>query len=149
MKALVIYDSLYGNTKIIAESIAEGLAGDVTLNNVEEVSVPELKGFDLIIFGAPVHGARPSPPMTELLDKINKNSLGGKPVAAFDTRLTNKFILLFGTAAPKIAKTLKNKGGNLVVKSEGFFVTGGEGPLKDGEVERAKAWAIAIEKEIR
>jgi hypothetical protein len=58
--------------------------------------------------------------------------------------MTNRLITLFGTAAPKIAKTLKEKGGTLVGQPQGFFVTGGEGPLRDGEVERAAAWAKGL-----
>jgi hypothetical protein len=65
-------------------------------------------------------------------------------VAAFDTRLTWWWLRLFGFAAPKIAMTLKKKGGTLIGTPEGFFVTGGEGPLQDGEVERAAAWAREI-----
>jgi flavodoxin I len=65
-------------------------------------------------------------------------------VAGFDTRMTSKLITLFGTAAPKIAKALEKKGGTLVGPAAGFYVTGGEGPLKDGEIERAAAWAKGL-----
>ena len=65
-------------------------------------------------------------------------------MAGFDTRMTNKLITLFGTAVPKISKALKNKGGTVVEQPAGFFVTGGEGPLKDGEIERAAAWARGL-----
>jgi len=65
-------------------------------------------------------------------------------VAAFDTRMTVKLMLMFGTAAPKIVKSLKEKGGSQIGKPEGFFVTGGEGPFQEGEIERASAWAADI-----
>ena len=65
-------------------------------------------------------------------------------MAGFDTRMTNKLITLFGTAAPKIAKMLEKKGGTLVGPPGDFLVTGGEGPLKEGEVERAAAWAKGL-----
>jgi hypothetical protein len=50
-----------------------------------------------------------------------------------------------GYAASTIAKTLEKKGGKLAVPAEGFFVTGEQGPLKDGELERAAAWARKVQ----
>jgi hypothetical protein len=80
----------------------------------------------------------------EFLGQIQPPALGGVRVAGFDTRMTTKLITMFGTAAPKIAKALEEKGGTLVGKPEGFYVTGGEGPLKDGEMERAAGWAHGL-----
>jgi len=65
-------------------------------------------------------------------------------VASFDTRLSAKWVGIFGYAAGKIAEKLKAKGGNPVMPPAAFFVTGKEGPLKDGETERAAAWARKI-----
>jgi hypothetical protein len=71
-------------------------------------------------------------------------------VAAFDTRIVLETIdskaLRFlvdkgGYAANTIAKTLEKKGGQLAAPPEGFFVTGEQGPLKDGELEHAADWA--------
>ena len=89
-------------------------------------------------------GAKPSPDMQGFLDQIQARALEGVKVAGFDTRMTNKLITIFGTAAPKIAKALKEKGGTLVGEPLGIYVKGGEGPLKDGEVERAAAWAKGL-----
>jgi hypothetical protein len=79
--------------------------------------------------------------MKAMLADLDDAALAAKPVAAFDTRVTWWWLRPFGYAAPKIAKHLKKKGGKLVVDGEGFFVTGGKGPLREGEVERAAAWA--------
>jgi flavodoxin len=152
MKTLVIYDSLYGNTKIVAGAIAEAIAevtgdqsGDeVKLVHVTEADVSTFSDYDLLVVGGPTQQANPSPPVKELLDVIPARALNGVKVAAFDTRMTQKWILIFGTAAPKIAKSLKAKGGLQVGKAIGFFVTGGEGPLKEGEIERAAAWAKGV-----
>jgi hypothetical protein len=70
-------------------------------------------------------------------------------VAAFDTRMTNRLILIFGVAAPKIAKALQGRGGTQVGAPAGFFVTGGEGPLKEGELERAGGWAQRIVERVQ
>jgi len=66
-------------------------------------------------------------------------------VAAFDTRLTTRLVGIFGYAAARIANSLKRNGGTLIASPEGFFVKGKEGPLKEGELERAARWAKEIE----
>jgi flavodoxin I len=149
MKTLVVYDSLYGNTKIVAETIAAALSGEVSVQHVEEADASSVGAYDLLIVGAPIHGARPSEKTRAFLDRIPASALQGVHVAAFDTRVTNKFILLFGTAAPKIAKTLRRKGGTLAADPAGLIVTGTEGPLKEGELERAAAWAAQIAEGMR
>ena len=148
MKTLIIYDSLYGNTKIIAEAIGEAMPGQVTLINVIEVDISEIGAYDLLLIGGPTHSGGISEKIEALLEEIPPSVLEGKPAAAFDTRMTNKFILLFGCAAPKIARNLEEKGSTLVGKPEGFFVSGGEGPLKEGEVERATAWGKEIAAQV-
>jgi flavodoxin I len=144
MRALVVYDSVYGHTKTIAQAVGEAIPGEVEVLHAGQAKVSELGTYDLLIVGAPTHGARPSPDAKAFLDKIQPFALKGVNVAAFDTRMTNKLITLFGVAAPKIAKALKEKGASLVGSPAGFFVTGGEGPLKEGEVERAAAWAKGL-----
>jgi hypothetical protein len=79
-------------------------------------------------------------------------SLKGVPVAAFDTRLeraTRGFFLkllmsVIGYAAPKIAAQLRKQGATLIADAEGFLVTDKEGPLKSGELDRARAWAADL-----
>lgn len=144
MKTLVVYDSLYGNTKTIAQTIGDAIPDEVEVLHVGDAKSSELEAYDLLVAGAPTHGARPSPDMQAFLDQIQAPALKGIKVAGFDTRMTNKLITLFGTAAPKIAKALQKKGGTLVGAPGGFYVTGGEGPLKEGEVERAAAWAKGL-----
>jgi flavodoxin I len=144
MKTLVIYDSLYGNTKIIAQAIGDVIPGDAKVLHVGEVDASALGAYDLLIVGAPTHGGGPSDPAKELLEKVQASALTGVKVAAFDTRHTARLLRLFGFAAPKIAKSLQKKSGTLVGAAEGFFVTGTKGPLKEGEIERAAAWAKGI-----
>jgi flavodoxin I len=144
MKTLVVYDSVYGNTKTIAQSIGDAIPGEVTVVHVGDATASGLEAYDLLVVGAPTHGAKPSPDMQEFLNEIQATALEGIKVTSFDTRMTNKLITLFGTAAPKIVKVLEAKGGIPVGSAEGFYVTGGEGPLKDGEVERAAAWAQGL-----
>jgi flavodoxin I len=144
MMAIVIYDSVYGNTEKIARAIAEGISVDTRAVRPDEVSPDDMKSIDLIIVGAPTQGGRPTPPIREFLKKIPASVVKGNNVAAFDTRISAKWVGIFGYAAGKIAKSLKKMGGNLLANPEAFFVTGTEGPLKEGEVERAGAWVKQI-----
>jgi flavodoxin len=144
MKTLVVYDSLYGNTKIIAQAIGDEIPGEVQVLQAGEVNVSELGAYDLLIVGAPTHGSRPSDAVRDMLEKVQTPALKGTQVAAFDTRLTVKLARVLGFAAPRIAESLTKKGATLVGAAEGFFVMSAEGPLKGGEVERAAAWAKEI-----
>ena len=144
MKALIVYDSVYGNTEKIARAVAEAItpSGEVKVLWAGDVNPSELASTDLLIVGSPTHGGRPTPAIKDLLNKVPK--LQGINVAAFDTRLQTKLVGVFGYAAGRIANNLKKKGGTLIVSPVGFFVTGGQGPLKEGELERAAAWAKGI-----
>jgi flavodoxin I len=141
MKALIVYDSVYGNTEKIARAIAEAItpSGEVKVLQAGEANPSELAFIDLLIVGSPTHGGRPTQAIQDLLNKAPK--LQGINVAAFDTRVTSKFARVFGNAARRIAGQLTRKGGVLISSPEGFFVTGTKGPLKEGELERAAAWA--------
>src|SRR3990172_4287705 len=136
MAALVVYDSVYGNTEQIARAIGGAIKGDVKLLRANEVNSAELKTIGLLIIGCPTQGGRPTKPIQDFLNKIPKSALKGINVATFDTRISTKLVGVFGYAAGRIASNLKGKGANLVASPEGFFVKGVKGPLKEGELER-------------
>jgi len=144
MKALIVYDSVYGNTEIIARSIGGAISGDVKVLSIGEVNPSELESIDLFIVGSPTQAGRPTPAMQDFLKSVPETTIKGINVASFDTRLTAKWVIIFGYAAGRIAGNLKRKGGNLVTRPEGFFVKGTKGPLKEGEAERAADWAKEI-----
>jgi flavodoxin len=143
MKAVVVYDSTYGNTEKIAQAIGEAIAAQVL--RIGHVNPSDLQGFDLVIIGSPTMGGRPSQATQDLLKALGP-ALKGTNVAAFDTRLTAKWVSIFGYAAGKIAGSLKGNGAILLGSPEGFFVEGSKGPLKEGELERAAGWAKEIVK---
>jgi flavodoxin I len=101
MKALVIYDSVYGNTEKIARAIAEAItpSGEVKVLPASEANSSELASIDFLIVGSPTYGGRPTPAIQDLLNKVTQPSLNGIKVAAFDTRMTTKLVRLFGYAA--------------------------------------------------
>ena len=146
MKALIVYDSVYGNTEKIARAIAGALApsAEVKVLRPAEASPTDLKSVDLLIVGSPTQGGRPTKAIQEFLNKLPESAVKGVNVAAFYTRFTTKLVAIFGYGAGKIADSLKKKGSNLIVAPEPFFVKGREGPLKEGELERAAAWAKGI-----
>jgi flavodoxin len=156
MKAMVVYDSVFGNTEKIAQAIGQALGSpeDVETLRVSEVKPEQLTGLTLLIVGSPTRQFRPTAATTGLLKSIPENGLKGVKVAAFDTRFTVSeiekvrilafFVRLFGYAAKPIADRLEKKGGELVVPPEGFYVGDTEGPLLEGELERAAAWAKKI-----
>ena len=156
MKVLIVYDSVFGNTEQIAQAISDSLGSgeSVVALRVSEIKPEHLTGLGLLIVGSPTRGFRPTKAITNFLKRIYTNGLNGVRVAAFDTRISlssiDSSVLRFivktgGYAAKSIANRLKKKGGDLIMPPEGFLVTGEEGPLKDGELERAADWAkIAI-----
>jgi flavodoxin len=137
MKTWIIYDSQYGNTEKVARAIGEAVAGQVC--RVSEVKLADLKGFYLVILGSPTHGGWFTEGVRDLLKA--SPTLEGVKAAVFDTRTKKS---LFGFAAPRIARSLEKNGGKLLAPPEGFIVLGIEGPLKEGELERAAGWAKQV-----
>lgn len=142
MKALIVFDSAYGNTRAVAEAIAQGLrpirAGAVS---VTDFNPGNLSVGDLLIVGSPINGWRPTPKITELLGQLGNGKLEGIKAAAFDTRVR---FFIHGDAAKKITKLLKEGGANIISAPAPFYVQGTEGPLRAGELEKAADWARSL-----
>lgn len=154
MKVLVVFDSVFGNTQKVAAAIGEGIGehADVEVCEASAFSQEKLQGLGFLIVGSPTRGFRPTPLIANLLKNLPGNSLQGLKVAAFDTRVLLSdiksaplriIVKTGGYAAKPISKMLTEKGGNLILPPEGFFVAGDQGPLKDGELERAAGWITA------
>ncbi len=137
MEILIVYDSRYGHTEKIAQAIGEAIGGQVF--KVGDVDPNDLEGLDLLIVGSPTHGGFPTEGINGLLKA--PSALEGLQAAVFDTRTKRT---IFGYAAPKMARNAEKNGANLIAPPEGFYVLGMRGPLKDGELERAAAWARDI-----
>ena len=144
MKTLIVYDSVYGNTEKIARAIGGAIAGATKVLRAGEVDSSELEKLDLLIVGSPTHAGRPTKSIQDFLTKTPAPVVQGTRVAAFDTRFSSRLARIFGYAAGRISGSLKRKGGVLMASPEGFFVEGTEGPLKEGEDERAAGWAKKI-----
>lgn len=164
MKAVVVYESLWGNTAAIARAIAEGIGDGAQALSTAEATPEALVGTDLIVAGAPVLAfhmssdrtratiaARPEPgaPVPDLSHPSMQSWLdalapGTTPCAAFDTEVRGPF----GKAAPAIAAALQAKGHGLLEPGEGFVVSGKYGPLRPGELERASRWGEHLRNQV-
>lgn len=151
MNILIVYDSMYGNTEKIARAMGDALGAQVL--RVGEVKQEQLSHVDALILGSPTQAFQPLKPVKAFLKNLPAGALKGVKVAAFDTRMDvqevgNRLLTmlagLFGYAAEPIDSLLVKKGGVQVLKPAGFIVGGKEGPLKEGELERAAAWAKQI-----
>ncbi|WP_024367272.1 flavodoxin family protein [Arthrobacter sp. TB 26] len=139
MKALVVYDSAYGNTRSVAEAIAGALRA--TPVPVGDFKPEALAAGDLLVVGSPINGWRPTPKITALLSALGNGSLKGVKAAAFDTRVR---MFIHGDAAKKITHALKAGGADIIAEPMPFYVKGSEGPLREGEIEKAEGWARTL-----
>ncbi len=154
MKVLIIYDSVYGYTEKIALAIAGAITppDEARAVRVGNVNRADLSSHDVVVLGAPTQGGRPTKPVLDFVTGLPGNALANKSVTAFDTRLSAKdknaalrlLLKTVGYAAGRMADALTSKGGNLFLPPEGFIVEGREGPLREGEIERADAWGKTI-----
>jgi len=143
MRGLVLYDTLFGNTRVIAEAIAGELG--VPVKSVTEVQSSDLSGLDALVVGSPINGWRPSERMGQFLFSLRPDQLHGLSVATFDTRMN---VFFHGDAAKKIAAGLERAGANPVGEPRWFLVKGKEGPLAEGELEKAKTWGRDLRKQL-
>ncbi|NNC75606.1 MAG: flavodoxin family protein [Acidimicrobiia bacterium] len=162
MKALVVYESMFGNTQSIAESIAKGLAESMDVEILEVGSAPTaLNNLDLLVVGGPTHQFGMSRPQSreaafaETDKALISESIGirewiaavridqaGLACATFDTKVDKPS--LPGAASRKAQKKLRKKGTRIVLEAETFDVGGMTGPLLDGETERAHFWGETL-----
>lgn len=145
MNSLIVYDSQYGNTERIAQEIAETLSalGRARAVRVDAVRASDLEGIELLVIGSPTQGWRPTQTIQSYLRSPSFDHLRGVRIACFDTRF-NKPRWLTGSAAGVMAKRLRERGVEPAAEPASFFVGGTEGPLLNGELERAKSWAMGV-----
>ena len=159
MRALVVYESMFGNTRAIAEAVADGLREVGEADVCEVASAPtDSAGVDLVVVGGPTHAFGMTRSSTR--QSAKEQSPDGAVVsgsggvrewlhalppttkhpcaAAFDTRVAPARVP--GSAAKGIAKRLRGKGFAVVMRPKTFWVSGTPGPLLDGELDQARAW---------
>jgi len=161
MNAIVVYESVYGNTRAVAEAIAVGLGGAPVMSTDETPA--DAPPADLLVVGGPTHvhgmatarsrraamdaaeatSAAPAMSATGLRDWLAELPRADHArAAAFDTRI-DKPEWLTGAARHGIAKRLRRHG-YTVLDTTSFLVSANEGPLVDGELERARRWGAEL-----
>lgn len=155
MKAVIVFDSYFGNTEKVAQAVAGVLAkkAEVRVVRADAFQPEQLNGVDLFVLGSPTRAFSPSDATKALLKTLKLGSLAGVKAAAFDTRVdvqkvNNKFLRFmartFGYAYPSMQNSLKKLGANIASEGNGFYVLESEGPLQDGELDKAAAWAETL-----
>lgn len=157
MRALVVYETIWGNTEEIARAIARGLSDAMTVDVVDSESAPKVVNtYDLVVAGGPTHAfsmtrsstrqnavaqqGAPRAPERGIREWLVDLTPPGKaiPATTFDTRVDKP--RMPGSAAKAARKELRELGFEIAVKQESFRVHGYEGPLIDGERDRAERW---------
>ncbi|UBU08769.1 flavodoxin family protein [Nonomuraea gerenzanensis] len=163
MDALVVYESMFGNTGQIAEAIAEGLATRLRVEVTEVAAAPAKVGPEvaLLVVGGPTHAfsmsrastrrsaaQQATRPLVSRGDGVREwlatltTASAAIASAAFDTRVAKP--RMPGSAARGIAKRLRRLGVRAAAPAQSFYVTGTEGPLVAGELERARQWGESL-----
>ncbi len=162
MRALVVYESHWGNTAAIARAIAEGIGAEARALSTAEATGAVVADAELIVAGAPLLGfslptdavvqglakeASPTPPdlahpsMRAWLESLPKTApRDAVRAAAFETRIWWSP----GRASKAILQQLERAGYQPAAKAQKFLVKGRYGPLKEGELEKAKAWGAEL-----
>jgi len=146
MKALVIYDTVYGNTKEVAETIAVSLSKSIAAEAryVLHVSLNDLVASDIIIIGSPTHYWRETKKTRDFLLSLSRLKL--RPMAAtYCTRMQGS---LAGSAAAKLSNLARKIGLKTLGKPLNIFVESFKGPLKPGEKQTAERYAEFIASDL-
>jgi flavodoxin len=147
MNALVVYHSQFGNTRQVAEAVAGAFqrAGAARTLSAQLLTAAELEGVDLVVMGTPTHKMNLPEAIRPVFERLPGRCLRGVPIAAFDTSYEMSVLLTRFTAAKRVDKRLRKLGGKRLVPPETFHVEHHhEGPLLDGEIQRAQRWAESM-----
>jgi hypothetical protein len=167
MRALVVVESSFGNSRAVADALADGLLeglGDAEVRSVGTAST-DLAGVELLVVGGPTHAFGMSRDQTRA-DAVRQGAPAETsgpgirewladlepparlPVATFDTRVA-RVRHVPGSAARGAARMLRRRGCVLVARPESFFVVDTMGPLVDGELARAREWGAGVGRNVR
>jgi flavodoxin len=147
MKALVLFESAYGNTERIARAIANRLDdyGQATLLHAAEAGEVGLFEYDLLVIGSPTQFRKASPTMTGWLEGLPYKGLKDGLCAVYDTRYQMP-VWKSGSAGRQLAKRVRRLGGVMLLEPESFFVSRDAGNLLPGEIERVSSWVDSLYK---
>ena len=151
-KVIVVYESKYGNTKLVAETIIEGMSEvegiETVLSELKEVDLNKVIDYDAILVGSPNHYGGPTKSVRKFIDKLGELPLKGKLFAVFDTYLRKGF---FEKAVKRMEKRINEKvpGLKQIAPGLSIAVQGMKGPILEGELPKCKEFGNKIATQIK
>ncbi|WXG47561.1 MAG: flavodoxin domain-containing protein [Candidatus Atabeyarchaeum deiterrae] len=152
VKVSVVYDTKYGNTKLVAEKIVEGMREiaeiETAIADVKEVNLEKVARSDAVLIGSPNHATRPARGIVAFIDKLGKLDLKTKWVAVFDTQGGGKS---FEQVVKKMEKRISEKVPSLKLITPGLSikVTGMKGPVAEGELPKCVDFGKKIATQLK
>ena len=150
-KAIIIYESKYGNTRLVAEAIAEGMRQvsgvEAVVSELKQVDQKTLAEFDAILVGSPNHVGGATMGIRRFIDKLGKLKLEGKYVAAFDTYMGNQYQKVMKKMEQQISK--KAPGLKLISPGLSIIVKEMKGPISEGELPKCKDFGAKIANQLK
>jgi len=150
-RVFIVYDTKYGNTKLVAEKIAEAIKREAkeietTVTDVEVANLKNLDTFDAILIGTPNHVGSPSRTILKFIDDLGKLKLKPKKAAVFDTHMAQDF-----RAVERMEKRIHEKAPALKLIAPGLNirVDGMSGPITEGELPKATEFGRKIATELK
>ena len=151
VKAIIVYESKYGNTKHVAETIAGGMnevpETEVVLTEFNNVDLTKIGDVDAILIGSPNHMGGATRSIRKFIDKLGNINLEGKQAAVFDTYMAGDF----EKAVKKMEKQIGEKAPGLKIVAPGLSIRVGgmKGPIVDGELPKCKEFGIKIATHVK
>ena len=146
MRALVVIDSLWGSTETVARAVARELSAQMSVDVVDSDSAPMAGGYDLVVVGHPSHASgmsaadrRDETARMQGLSWTPQRGIG-EWLAALPSPRAGERVASFETCVDAPS----NLAGGMVAESRSFHVHGYEGPLVEGELDSAVAWARSL-----
>jgi len=152
MKGIVVYDTSYGNTKKVAETITETLKEsgiEVDLFDVKDIKKLNAKDYNFLVLGSPTKFGTMSFAIRGFFGKVKSEEWMNKPFVAFDTENPENVEKKQGSAGEKIAAKLMEKKMNQLAPVLKALVHEMKGPLVEGEVERTKEYAKGLAAKLK
>jgi len=150
-KVIVVYESKFGNTKLVAETVAEGVTEvegmEAVVSEVKEVDLTKMPDYDAILAGSPNHMGGPTGGIKKFIDSLGKLPLEGKRFAVFDTYMGKDF----EKAAKKLERRVSEKvpGAKLAAPGLSIRVDGAKGPISEGELPKCKEFGKKIAAQMK
>jgi flavorubredoxin len=147
-KVIILYDSLFGNTKKVAGALSRGLeAGGIQVDSkhVQGFNIGRLRNYGTIAIGGPTHMRGLSKPMKKFLSSLRKSRIGSKNAFAFETKA---LFTMAGSAGKKIIKNLKKMKLKIVYPLITGIVLGKEGPLEKDTLNKMEKTGLEIAEKL-